>query len=154
ASFVQRLNGQFNLVIYRGATRSLLIATDRYGYRPLFWTQCGSRVLFATEMKAILAALDTTPPFDGIGILALLAHGQAFGDRTWIEPIRVVDSGTLLSVTPTGISAQRFFRLRFRCGPETVSAAEFVEELWSKLERALERVTGGPGRVGLLLSGG
>src|SRR5262245_41615048 len=77
--FVRRLNGQFNLIVYREIERTLLIATDRYGYRPLFLAQVGSRLLFATEMKAIIAAVDATPRVDEIGMFWLASSGFLFG---------------------------------------------------------------------------
>src|SRR5262249_4292874 len=98
--------------------------------------------------------LDTTPRFDGMGILELLTHGHTLGSRTWLEPIRVVDAGTLLALTPTGTAVQRYFRLHFQPRRAAASAAEFVEELSHQLGRATERMAQGPGRIGLLLSGG
>ena len=144
ASFVEGLNGQFNIVAYREPDRTLLIATDRYGYRPLFVAESGGQLLFATEMKAVISALDTTPRVDGLGILQIMGQRFALGDRTWLEPIRVLDPGTWLEVTPDGISSHRYFRLR----PHDWQAGAletFIEGFAAKLTRATERVTPGQG---------
>ncbi len=48
--FVHRLNGQFNIVLFHEIDRTLVLVTDRHGYRPLFLAHSGSRLLFASEM--------------------------------------------------------------------------------------------------------
>jgi asparagine synthetase B (glutamine-hydrolysing) len=153
-SFVQRLNGQFNLVSWRGSERELTIATDRYGYRPLFAARVGSRLLFATEIKAIIAALERAPSIDAIGLLEPMLQGYATGNRTWLEPIQVIDPGTLLKVKAAGISQRRYFRLRFHHGSAPTSAAVYAQAMATKLARAVERMTPVNERTGVLLSGG
>src|ERR1700687_2625411 len=82
ADFVRHVNGHFNIIVYQPTQRRLSIATDPFGYRPLFLATCGRRVLFASEMKAILAGFDSVPAGDGIGLLELARHGWPLGDRT------------------------------------------------------------------------
>lgn len=153
--FVSRLNGQFNLVVYHSDDDSLLIANDRYGYRPLFVAESGGRFFFAVEMKAIIAALDQTPAVDGIGLLQIMRDGIAVGERTWLEPIRVLDPATLLRVTKDGrVQRRRYFQYRHREGGTTMSLPAFVEGFGIHLHRATERIMKGPGRIGISLSGG
>ena len=152
--FVHRLNGQFNLVIYHEPERTLRIASDRYGYRPLFVAEVAGRLLFALEMKAIIAALERPPESDGIGVLQTLRDGIAIGDRTWLDPIRVLDPGTILTATPSGVRRERYFRLRYRDGRATMSLPAFVDGFAVRLHRAAERRMKGPGRIGISLSGG
>ena len=153
-SFIERLNGQFNVVIYHQVDDHLLVANDRYGYRPLFVAESGSRLLFAVEMKAIIAALDKTPEIDGIGLLQLFREGISLGDRTWLAPIRVLDPGTVLTVTPNGIQRMRYFKLRYREGRAPMSQPAFVEGFGIKLHQATERLMRRGGRIGISLSGG
>jgi len=152
--FVRRLNGQFNLAIYSEPKRVLVIANDRYAYRPLFIAESGPRFLFANEMKAIIAVLDQTPRVDGVGLLQIVREGTALGDRTWLDPIRVLEPGTVLRITPAGVERQRYFRFRYRDGGATVPAPAFVDEFAVRLRRAAERVMVGPARIGISLSGG
>jgi asparagine synthase (glutamine-hydrolysing) len=153
--FVGRLIGQFNVVVYRESDRSLLLANDRYGYRPLFVAEYPSQLLFATEMKAIIAASDSPPTPDGIGLLQIFREGIALGDRTWLAPIRVLDPGTILRATPDGVRRTRHFRFRFREEGARMSLSAFVEGFRVKLHRAADRIMkGGRGRIGISLSGG
>lgn len=155
ARFVERLTGQFNIVIYHADDDSLVIANDRYGYRPLFLAESTGRLLFAVEMKAIIATLDTSPHVDGTGLLQIVRDGIALGDRTWLDAIRVLDPGTVLRVTADGrVERRRYFRYRHREGGSSMSLPAFVEGFGHHLQRATERIMKGPGRVGISLSGG
>jgi len=153
ADFVRRLNGHFNVFIYRASERRLSIATDPFGYHPLFVAAHGRRLLFASEMKAILAVLGSAPAIDGVGLLELVRHGWPLGDRTWIEPIKLAPPGTWYELTPTGMQQRRYFRFHFHHTPGTASLPEYVEALGDKLRRAMERATG-TARIGIALSGG
>lgn len=153
-SFVSKLNGQFNLALYSENDESLLLANDRYGYRPLFLSETANELLFASEMKAILAVLKETPEPDPIGLLQIIGQGSALGDRTWLSPIRVMPPGTMLHITPHKIRRERYFRLRFRNGGPGMSARSFVEGFGVKLREAVDRLFRGPARVGISLSGG
>src|SRR5437016_1857140 len=55
AGAVGRLNGQWALGIWDTRTRTLFLSRDRLGVRPLFYTVCGGRLLFASEIKALFA---------------------------------------------------------------------------------------------------
>lgn len=150
--FVRHLNGHFTIIVYREAERRLAIATDPFGYRPLFLATCGSRLLFASEMKAILAAFDATPTVDAIGLLQLARQGWPLGERTWLEPIQLAAAGTWYDITPSAMRRQRYFRFRFRRGTSSLSA--YVDGFGDTLRRAMQRVTAGAGRIGIALSGG
>ncbi len=154
ADFVGHLNGHFNVVLYREADRHLSIATDPFGYRPLFLAACGPRLLFASEMKAILAVFDSTPAVDGIGLLQLARRGWPLGERTWLEPIQAAVSGTWYDITPSAMKRRRYFRFRFRRGDEASSLSAYVEGFAEKVHRAMQRATAEPGRIGIALSGG
>ena len=154
ADFVRHLNGHFTVIVYREAERHLSIGTDPFGYRPLFLAACGRRLLFGSEMKAVLAALDSTPAVDGIGLLELARQGWPLGERTWLEPIRAAASGTWYEITPSAIQRRHYFRFRFQRGAAAASLPAYVEGFADKLRRAMRRTMAGPGRIGLALSGG
>jgi asparagine synthetase B (glutamine-hydrolysing) len=152
-SFVHLLNGQFNLAIYRALDARLSIATDRSGYRPLFVTRRGNRVLFATALKAIFAGLETAPSIDGIGLLQAMRRGWSLGSRTWAEGIAVADPGAWLHIDRDGWRQERYYRLRFAAGACRDVEAH-AEGLAAVLRRAVRRTTDDGRRFGLPLSGG
>lgn len=153
-SFVERLNGQFNLVLYRAAEERLSIATDRFGYRPLYVATRGPRLVFGTAVKAILAVLDAAPAVDGIGLLQSLNVGWPLGDRTWLEGIEVAQPGSWLHATPARAWRSRYFRLGFDSGGRSGSEREYVKGLASVLQNAVRRRMRPGERVAIPLSGG
>lgn len=154
ADFIRHLNGHFHVVLYHPADRHLSIATDPFGYRPWFLAAAGKRLLFASEMKAILAVWDSTPAVDGIGLLQLARQGWPFGDRTWLEPIQLAAPGAWYEITSRGTQQRRHFRFGYRHRDGALSLSAYVEGFAEKLRRAVQRATAEPARMGLALSGG
>jgi len=154
AGFVRHVNGHFNIIVYRPSERRLSIATDPFGYRPLFLATRGRRVWFASEMKAILAVFDASPAVDGIGLLELARHGWPLGDRTWLEPIRVAAAGCWYDLTPRGMQREHYFRFRFHRRTPASSLRDYVDAFATRLRHAMHRATRDAGRVGIPLSGG
>src|SRR5262249_2118658 len=60
----KRLNGQFAVAIWDAREQALMLARDRVGVRPLFYTRAGGALLFASEIKALLADARVTPRID------------------------------------------------------------------------------------------
>jgi asparagine synthase (glutamine-hydrolysing) len=69
AAAVEGLRGMFALAIHDTADGTLLLARDPLGVKPLYWTRCGDRLLFASEMKCLLCdpAVSRELDLDGVG---------------------------------------------------------------------------------------
>src|SRR5690349_18724842 len=70
----RRLRGMFGIALWDQSTRTLLLARDRAGQKPLHYTERGGRLYFASEIKSLLAAGAVDPALD----LAALDHYLAF----------------------------------------------------------------------------
>jgi len=60
-SFLQKLDGMFSFAIYDNAKKRLLVVRDRIGVKPLYYTIQGNKLLFSSEIKALLADAGITP---------------------------------------------------------------------------------------------
>ena len=94
--FVSKLRGMFALAIYDSRTRTLLLARDRFGIKPLFYASGNDRVAFASEIRALLKLpdIDTRPDRQAIYDFAALFYIPA--PETFYSGIRSLQPGEIL----------------------------------------------------------
>ncbi len=85
--FLNKLNGWFNLAIYDERDKSLLIANDRYGMRPLYYHATNEHFLFSCEVKGILQGLTTKPDVNYENIADFLVFDGVLNDGTLFKDI-------------------------------------------------------------------
>lgn len=96
--FLQHLNGQFALVIWDLRKERLLLARDRVGIAPLFYSQQNGRLIFASEVKAILAAMDQAPQMNAQAFNQLLYFWSPVSPDSIFDGIQSLSPGTFLTV--------------------------------------------------------
>lgn len=109
---LRNLRGMFAFALYNTQTRSLLLARDRVGIKPLFWAQTTNTVLFASEPKAILETGIVTLQMDPVAVHDYLAHGYAGTPRTCWAGIQQLEPGTWLEFTTEGRKCGRYWEWR------------------------------------------
>lgn len=112
ASF-ERLNGIFALALYDSRTHSLTLARDPMGVKPLFYAQRGERLIFGSELKALLAHPLVRPEVtrEGLYDLVFLGPGRTpglgiFRDVTELLP------GQWVKFSADGLRQDFYWRLR------------------------------------------
>ncbi len=117
--FVHRLNGMFAIAIddtreadaTQPARGALHLVRDRIGVKPLYVWDDGTRVVFGSEIKAILEALPGRPTLDLQALQHYLAYNFVPPPFTLFAGIRHVMPGTVLSITPGGAESRRWWQL-------------------------------------------
>jgi len=150
--FPADLNGMFALAIWDRPRRRLLLARDRLGKKPLYYTITGGTLAFASELRSLLSLPGRSWTVDGAACRAFLSLGYMPGDRTPVTEIR------RLPPACTGIwEAGRFTVSRYWSptptpSPRNEAAAE--QALQGLLENAvaLRLISDVP--VGAFVSGG
>ncbi|MGZ5007774.1 MAG: asparagine synthase (glutamine-hydrolyzing) [Methylobacter sp.] len=94
--FVQHLNGQFAIVLWDSRRRRLLLVRDRVGILPLFYTQQEDRLLFASEIKALLPQLSEAPRISPTSLDQIFTFWASRSPNTLFENIFEVQPGHLL----------------------------------------------------------
>ncbi|MYD86895.1 MAG: hypothetical protein F4130_12660 [Acidobacteria bacterium] len=149
------LLGDFAFALWDARRRTLFLARDPVGTRPLLYSLSVDRIVFASDVGAVLAAPGVSDELDEATVAALLAPRPAvLGERTCYRTIRRLPPGHTLTVTQDTVRLDRWWR------PENVPAAptlgdDAVAEAFLALyASAVEDRLRGVGRVGVHLSGG
>jgi asparagine synthase (glutamine-hydrolysing) len=153
---VRRLNGLFAFALYDLHARTLLLARDHAGVKPLFWWSDGRELLFASEMKALLAfpIVRRSLRVNHAGIAQLIVTRTVSRPRTLFEGVHRVPEGCTLAITagqPLG-QPQPYWDLPYH--PQPMTEGDAVEELELRLARAVEQQLVADVPVGVQLSGG
>lgn len=99
---LERLNGDFAFAIWDGQRRTLLLARDRVGVRPLFYTLLNGTLLFASEIKALLADPRVSHELDVVALDQVFTYWSALPGRTLFRSIRELPAGHWLAVPLDG----------------------------------------------------
>ena len=107
-ALVDHLRGMFAFAIYDRPRRSLLLARDRFGIKPLYYTLLQDQVVFASEIKAILAVRGMPRRLDRQACYDFLSLAYVPEPATGFKDIQILPKGTTLVVDPTGTHRRVF----------------------------------------------
>jgi asparagine synthase (glutamine-hydrolysing) len=94
--FVQHLNGQFAIALWDARLRRLVLARDRVGIRPIFYSLANGNLWFASEIKALLVALPQLGRLDPLGLAQALTFWSPVDPSTAFEAVESLPAGCLL----------------------------------------------------------
>jgi asparagine synthase (glutamine-hydrolysing) len=153
---VSRLNGMFAFALWDGPRRRLLLARDRYGIKPLYYWQDQRRIVFGSEIKALLAHPAITASVDGAALLEYFTFQNQFTDRTLFNNIRMLPAGHVMTASADGVVASRRYWDYAFIEPEGRHDSDeaYGEELHRLFVAAVERQLVSDVPVGAYLSGG
>lgn len=150
------LNGMFAFGLYDSRTRRLLLARDRAGEKPLYYRYTPGKLVFASELKAIMAEPDFPRCLDLEALNYYLAYGYVPGDKCILAGVHKLPAGSAL-IYELDTDRRRlwsYWRLPdFQPGP-SASVDALVEELESLLLDSVRLRLVADVPVGILLSGG
>ena len=154
--FVQHLNGQFAIALWDANRQRLLLIRDRVGILPLFYTRQGERLLFASEIKALLPLLAEAPRISPAALDQIFTFWAPRSPNTLFEDIFEVPPGHMLVLENGHLRESVYWDWRF---PEqgdylTGSDAELAEQLYELLADATRIRLRADVPVGAYLSGG
>jgi asparagine synthase (glutamine-hydrolysing) len=145
-------DGVFHLACFDPQRRSLAVATDRLGFRPLYWTATPDWFAYAGEVGALLAIREAQPLLDERALRQFFAFDYLLGERTWWEGIELLPPASMWQVSASGVDRCRYWRFA-EIRREPRPDAEILEELDRLWSRAIRQRTEA-GTTPVLLSGG
>jgi len=158
-ALARRLHGMFSFAVWDDRRRRLVLGRDRLGKKPLYYWYGDGRLVFGSEIKAVLADPRVPRRLDGAAIPAYLAFGYVPGPRTFYEGIISLPPGHVLTFdhgTEPRIETYWKPEIARPGGPRAldVSLAEAGREVRSRLTTAVERRLVADVPLGAFLSGG
>ncbi len=151
-----RLNGMFAFALYDARRRTLLLARDRVGEKPLFYALADGALRFASELKGLMAD-DTFPRrIDPEALDCYLSFGHVPGERCILRGVNKLPPAHALEFDLASGQARRWRYWRPPDMEDTGEADEgaLLDELEALLEDAVRRQLVADVPVGILLSGG
>jgi asparagine synthase (glutamine-hydrolysing) len=97
----ERLRGQFAIALWDERRQQLQLGRDRFGIAPLFWTRQNDWLLFASEIKGLLASGMVPVRPDRRGIDHVFTFSAVPGPRTCFEGVQLLTAGHCLKITPS-----------------------------------------------------
>jgi len=151
---VERLRGMFAFAIWDGKRRRLFCARDRVGKKPFFWARRGSRVWFASEIRALLEEPELDRTIDPRALAAYLTLLYVPHPLSAFTSIQKLPPASTLTVTEADDVVERYWSLDYRSKLEGVPIPELEEQLWALIEEATRIRLMSEVPLGAFLSGG
>ena len=153
---LKRLNGMFAFGLYDKVRQRMFLARDRAGEKPLFYAHLTGRLMFASELKALMADPTFPRELDLTSFQYYLAYGYVPGELCILKGVQKLGQGQALLYDLTADTIQRWHY--WELPPPVVTTATSLADLESELESLmldsvrLRMIADVP--VGILLSGG
>jgi asparagine synthase (glutamine-hydrolysing) len=150
---VAELNGMFAFALWDNRNRRLLLARDRFGVKPLYYTTVGNTFAFASEIKAFLALPDFKASPDPFALAEHFTFQNTFGDRTFFKGVKLLPAGHYLLCQDGHTDLRQYWDLCF--APDFgVSLPQWAGRLRECFENAVNRQLVSDVPLGTYLSGG
>ena len=151
-----KFNGMFALALWDRKEKTLLLARDRYGIKPLYYAKQKNAFLFASEQKAITAHPDFHRSLNKPALLEYFTFQNIFTDQTLLQDIKILPAGhfAVLTVQPQSFNLRQYWDYRFREPDGPSDKREYLEELDRLFVQAVNRQLVSDVELGSYLSGG
>lgn len=151
--FLPRLRGMWSFALWNNRTRQLLIARDRMGKKPLYYTCGPSEFACASELPALFSLTSVTPAEDLDGTADFLRYGFYLPGHTAYEGVKELAAGCYAYWSPGNeLSCTPYWSLDI--GTYAGSHSQACDEIRTNITTAVERRLVSDVDIGLLLSGG
>ncbi len=148
-----RLDGMFGLALWDLRSRTLVLARDRFGEKPLFYADQGQRLLFASELKSLLQVPGFRPEIEPAAVRAYVSFGYVPNPGSIFRGVRKLPPGHYLRYADGQTTVHSYYTLGF-APKHQLTEAEAEEQLARLLDQAVESRLVADVPFGAFLSGG
>lgn len=154
AALVEELNGIFAFALWDGATGQLLLARDHYGVKPLYYAEVDGRLLFASELKAMLSSRLVSREMDAEAVAQYLVFQAVPPPLSILRDVRQLPPGSLLSYGQGEIRTRTYWTPPRQASEAIESVTDACELVRTGLEQSVRRQMMSERPLGVFLSGG
>ncbi len=154
ANCVHFLRGMFAFAIWDSEKQSLFIARDRMGIKPLYYAHIGSKLIYASEIRAILSSGQVEAKTDKSTVFEFLRFQTVFAPRTMITGVQMLEPGCYLTFDNTGLRINRWWDAEKFIGKNQGDKVETQGEVKRLLKNAVRERLMADVPFGAFLSGG
>jgi asparagine synthase (glutamine-hydrolysing) len=152
---LSQLNGIFAFALWDSRSRSLLIARDGLGVKPLYYAEVAGGIVFASELKAVLQSPSVSRTLDVDAVRQYNRFLWCPAPQTMLAGVRKLLPGHAARITDGQMApAWKFYDLPFDAEPESWNDADAIAATRDVIARAVERQMISDVPVGAFLSGG
>lgn len=156
--FLSRLRGIFALAIYdrRDGRNSVLLARDQFGIKPLLYTKTSKGIVFASELKGLLASGLIERTVDTQSLQQLLSLGSVYQPATLVAGVKALPAAHFMRIDASGVATKRYwsYGLDRVKGLRGLPYEEQVERFAALMRTSVRRQMVADVPVGAFLSGG
>ncbi len=156
-ALLRKLRGMFTFAIYDTKSQRLIIARDRLGIKPIYYSHNNDTVIFASEIKAILKFNSILKKIDFQSAGLFLLHGSIPAPKTIFKEIFALEPGHFLTINRNGLRKKRYYDPRKTFSDTSllkISEEDAVERVRSCLNETIKCHLISDVPVGAFLSGG
>ena len=147
------LNGMFAIALYDKRNRKIVLARDRMGEKPLYWSFKNGALVFASEIGAILAHPAISRDLDVLAVYQFFAFDYVPQPKTVFKDVAKLENGQMLVLENGRIRLEKFYELKIKEGAK-ISEGKAAEELAALLEDSVKTRLVSDAPLGVFLSGG
>jgi asparagine synthase (glutamine-hydrolysing) len=154
-----RTDGMFGLAVWDTREQRLHLARDRFGEKPLYWARVGGRLLFGSELRAVVRGMGVPVELDPTAALLLVRQGYVPAPLSIAAGVQKLEAGAWVSWSPGGpVRHGRHFNLlalaEGAAADPIVDPDAVDERVEAALRQSVQRRLRADVPLGLLLSGG
>jgi asparagine synthase (glutamine-hydrolysing) len=153
SNFVKKLKGMFAIALYDKSKSLVLVATDKFGTKPVYYFVDDNRLIFASEIKAILAT-QTHWDVDYRAIIDFFIVGHPLNGKTFFKGVNRLLPGHMLLISGCMIRKLKYCDFEFVGKGEKLGESQTREHLQELLSKNVEKSLLANVPIGMALSGG
>ena len=151
-----KFNGMFSFAFWDRKEKIMLIARDRYGIKPLYYSFTGDLFIFASEQKAILTNPNFKRTLNSHALLEYFTFQNIFTDQTLLSNINILPAGHWMkfNMKNNDLNIKMYWDYKFKEEKLLIDEREYIEELNRLFIQAIKRQLVSDVELGTYLSGG